>query len=84
MLTAYDLQILRAIRDLGPDAYGVPIRERVGGSFGRLYVALERLRSAGLTYAYEGEATPERGGRRKLCFVLTPDGALALGKEARP
>lgn len=64
----YERAILEAIDRLGDNAYGVPLREIVGGSYGQLYTALERLEERGLITSREGEATPERGMRRKRYY----------------
>ena len=64
-MTAFELQIIAAIRELGEDAYGVPLRERLDCSFGALYVALGRLEENGQIVSRSAQGGPERGGRIK-------------------
>ena|SRR5215203_2747628 len=47
-------------------------------SFGTIYAALDRLSSKGYLKSKEGEKTAERGGRRKLNFLVTARGQAAL------
>ena len=73
-----NLPILRAVAELEPEAYGVPLRQRLGVSIGRLYVNLNRLKAKGfLTQSY-GEPRPERGGRPRQYFALTDAGRAQL------
>lgn len=44
-------------------------------SIGAIYTALERLEQAGRLRSFEGEATPERGGRRKRYYTVV-EGAV--------
>lgn len=82
MLSDYDRRVLRAVRDLAPDAYGVTLHEVLGGSLGAIYVALEAMEDAGLVTSRDGPPLPERGGRRKRYWALTIGGAAALREEA--
>lgn len=74
--------ILLAIWKLGDNAYGMAIRDqvdqdtRVHWVSGMIYGALSRLMKNGYVYTAKGEPTPERGGRHKIYYHLTP-----LGKE---
>lgn len=87
-MTAYlgDLEqlILLALLRLGPEAYGVAIAEalaeRAGRetSLGAVYKTLTRLEQKGYVRATMGEPTPERGGRRKRFYQLTPPGRKML------
>lgn len=76
------LGLLRA----GGDASGIELRdeleERTGRSVlpGAVYTIMERCRERGLVTAYTGQATPERGGRRRKHYVLSPAGAAALAE----
>lgn len=76
--------VLLAILALGENAYGVPIRARLEEagrktSVGALYVTFDRLETKGLVESWEGEATPQRGGRAKKYFRVTGAGQDALG-----
>jgi DNA-binding PadR family transcriptional regulator len=87
-----DWAVLAAVAQLGPEAYGVTIRQRVGEMLGRVpsvgtvHHALTRLEAAGLVEGRTGEPTPRRGGRAKRLFRMTAAGARALDRaraEAR-
>lgn len=79
-----EMMVLLAVLRLGEDAYGVPISEellRLAGrevSFGSIYAALERLERKRLVSSSLGDPTPERGGRAKRYFRVTPAGVRAL------
>src|ERR1035438_1856991 len=78
---------LLAILRLGPDAYGMKIRQEIEEraerktSIGALYLTLERLEQKGFVRSELGEVTPERGGRAKRFFTLDPSGKEALRKS---
>jgi DNA-binding PadR family transcriptional regulator len=80
---------LLVVAGLGHDAYGVAVQRRLERDAGRqvalgaVYAALERLERKGhLTSAF-GEATPQRGGRRKRMFTATAAGLRALQRSRR-
>ena len=87
-MTAYlgDLEqlVLLALLRLGPEAYGVAIAEalieRAGRpvTLGAVYKTLTRLEQKGYVRATMGDPTPERGGRRKRFYHLTPPGRKTL------
>jgi PadR family transcriptional regulator, regulatory protein PadR len=72
--------LLAAIRDLGENAYGVTIRDRVevatgrSVSFGRIYVTLDEMEKKGLVTSWSGDPTPERGWRPKRFYKLKEAG----------
>ena len=72
--------VLTTIHNLQPNAYGVTIRQSVEEerqafvSYGSIYVALDWLEEHDLIRTFQGEATPEHGGRSKLYAVLTDKG----------
>jgi DNA-binding PadR family transcriptional regulator len=76
--------VLLAIRQLQDKAYGVTIRALVSEatgypwSIGAVYAPLYRLERKGLVHTSPGEPTPERGGRSKIYYTLTPEGKKAL------
>ena len=76
--------VLLAVRHLGNNAYGVPIRQTVEQARGRvvsigaIYTTLERLEQKGLLTSELGEATPQRGGRAKRYYHLEGLGECAL------
>jgi PadR family transcriptional regulator, regulatory protein PadR len=84
LLTRMEEIILLCVHHLAEEAYGIAIREYIVEltgeemSVGAVYVPLERLEQRGLLESYLGEPTPERGGRGKRFYRLTPDGISAL------
>lgn len=79
-----ELMILLAILRLDDNAYGVPISQELLATTGRepalgsIYAALERLEQKDLVSSTLGAPTPERGGRAKRFFQLTPAGRQAV------
>jgi DNA-binding PadR family transcriptional regulator len=75
--------LLAALR-LGDEAYAVPILEQVRRQTGRtiargaLYTALDRLEAKGCLLSRFGEPLPERGGRPRRYFTVTPAAIRAL------
>ena len=75
---------LLAVVALGGDAYGVSVQltlEREARrklALGAVYAALDRLERKGYVTSSVGDATPQRGGRRKRMFAATPSGVRAL------
>jgi PadR family transcriptional regulator PadR len=76
--------VLLAILRVGPDAYGVPIRQEIEARIGRavtvgaLYRTLDRLQHKGYVDSWFGVPPPERGGRSKRHFRMRPAGLRAL------
>lgn len=64
-MTDFERRVLAAIRDLGDDAYGVPLRKKLNCSYGALYVALDALEEDGVITSTVADGGPERGGRAK-------------------
>ena len=87
MLTINEQILLLAIWRLGENAYGVTIRDKVieiSGKkivYGTLYNSLDKLVKKGYVRTTRGEPSPERGGRSKIYYMLTRDGATALRKS---
>ena len=83
-LTLHESIILLAIMGLKDNAYGVPIREKIENitqrsiSYGTLYSYLDQIHRKGYVSKSSGRPSPERGGRRKIFYKLTPDGSEAL------
>jgi len=83
-LGGFEQTILLALLQLGPDADGVSIRRTIEArtgletSTGALYTTLERLAKRELISFELGDATPERGGRRKRLYRLEEAGLLEL------
>ena len=83
-LSKAEEMILLAIWRLKDNAYGVTVRRQIKETagkdytYGTLYGLLEQLVRKGFVVRIEGEPSPERGGRRKTFYKLTPDGVQAL------
>ena len=79
-----ELQILLTVMRQGGNAYGVSIatdiESRIGRrhSLGAIYTTLERLEGKKYIISREGEATFERGGRKKRYFELTALGQTVI------
>lgn len=82
--TLNEYMFLASILALGDDAYGVAIREKsaeLSGtkvSYGCLYSHLDQLHRKGWVAKRMGPPTPERGGRSKIFFTVTPTGLKGL------
>ena len=89
LLTDFELMILLAILRVGDEAYGVAIGreiETIGGRrvvLAAIYAALDRLERTGLVRSSVGEPTPERGGRAKRFFSVSPQGLAAVRETQR-
>ena len=79
-----ELMVLLAVVRLGEEAYGVPISKellilaRREVALGSIYAALDRIEQKGFVTSLLGDPTPERGGRAKRYFRVTPTGVRAL------
>jgi len=79
-----ELMVLLAVARLGEQAYGVSISKELLNlagrevSFGSIYAAVDRLERKGFVTSSLGDPIPERGGRAKRYFHITPDGMRAL------
>lgn len=79
-----EFMTLVAVFDLKGEGYGLTIQEEVKAlsnkevSLGALYNTLERLKAKGFVETSWGEATKERGGKRKLHYKVTGLGEIAL------
>ncbi len=84
ILSRADEILLLAILRLKDNAYGVTIIKEVRKSTGRelkigaLWVALDILSQRGLIEKRMGDPTPQRGGRSKIYYTLTPNGLNEL------
>ena len=83
-LGEFEYAVLLAILHVDSDAYAVPIREVLEArtarpvARGALYTALERLEAKGILRSRMGDPTPERGGRARRYFTVTPLGMRAV------
>lgn len=80
---------LLSVKALGEPVYAVPIQRFIARAAGRevamgaVYSALGRLEAKGLLRSTAGEATGERGGKRRRLFVITPAGMRQLRNARR-
>jgi PadR family transcriptional regulator PadR len=83
-LTDFELMVMLAVLRVRDNAYGVTIAREIEQTVGRrvthaaVYLTLDRLRDHGLVTSRLGESTPERGGRAKKLFSVTPSGLRAI------
>jgi len=83
-LGEFEEVVLLAVAVLTPQAYSVAVAEELEKETGKtvttgaVHAALQRLENKGLVSSKMGEATPERGGRRKRIFTLTVAGSRMI------
>jgi len=83
-LGEFEELILLTVAVLYDNAYGVAVQKEINNRTGRkvtistVHSALKRLEKKGFAKSQYGEATPQRGGRRKLLFLVTMAGKNAL------
>ncbi len=88
-LGEFEHLVLAAVLHLGEDAYGVSIatlvEQRIRRSVNQaaVYLTLRRLEGKTLIESTLGEPTPERGGRAKRGFAMTPGGVDRLAQSRR-
>jgi len=76
--------ILLSILKLEDNAYGVSIRRQIWKdtgdkwSFGSIYTPLDKLGKKGFVKKTKGNPLPERGGKSKFFYRVTPEGKKAL------
>lgn len=84
LLGEFEQLLLFALLRLGDESSGTEIlreiekRARRSPSPGAIYNSMERLQRRRLVESKFGDPTPERGGKRKKLYTLTPLGARAL------
>ena len=85
----FEQLVLLGVLRLGDDAYGAAIRQEIHERSGRdvsinaVYTTLDRLERKGLLKSWDGDPTPERGGRRRKFYGLKPAGSTALKQAYR-
>ncbi len=84
MLGELEQMVLLAVVRKGDRAYAVSVRDElqrqagVKVTRGTVYVTLDRLERKGYLKSSLSDPTPERGGKAKRCFSLTPAAVRAL------
>ena len=85
----FEQLVLLGVLRLGADAYGAAIRQEIHARSGRdvsinaVYTTLDRLEGKGYLRSWVGEPTAQRGGRRRKCYALRPEGTAALRRAYR-
>jgi DNA-binding PadR family transcriptional regulator len=88
-LGEFEQIVLLAILRLGEQAYAIPVRQEIEERTGRvvargaLYTALERLETKRCLRSRMSEPLPERGGRSRRYFSVTPAGLAAIRASRR-
>ena len=88
-LGEFEQIVLLAILRLGEDAYAIPIRQEIEERTGRavargaLYTALDRLEHKRCLRSKMSAPLPERGGRSRRYFTVTPAGLSAIRSSRR-
>lgn len=88
LISRTEEMLLLIVCKLQDDAFGLSIREEaevITGkrySVGGIYVPLDRLVRKGFLTTEDGKPTPERMGRPRRLYMITPEG-LAMLREAR-
>lgn len=79
--------ILLLVAMLHENAYGVSVMEELKEQTGRsvnisaIHASLRRLEKKGYVKSHWGDATSQRGGRRKRIFSITQGGMAALEQQ---
>jgi PadR family transcriptional regulator, regulatory protein PadR len=88
-LGEFEQIVLLAILRVGDGAYAIPVREEIEARTGRqvargaLYTALERLEAKRCVRSRLSDPLPERGGRARRYFSVTPAGLSAIRASRR-
>jgi DNA-binding PadR family transcriptional regulator len=83
-LGEFEQIVLLVVLRLGEDAYAIPLREEIEERTGRtvargaLYTALERLEAKRCVSSQMSAPLPERGGRSRRYYTVTPAGLAAI------
>lgn len=81
--------LLGLLRLREENAYGVTVRQEIEArtgrevSIGAVYATLDRLEAKGYVKSRLGDPTPERGGRSKRFFRVTPQGLSVVNRTHR-
>ena len=81
--------VILALLRLEDQAYGVTVRQEIEFrtqrevSIGAVYATLDRLEIKGYVRSHRGDPTPQRGGRSKRFFRVTPKGLATVNRTQR-
>ena len=87
-LGEFEIYVMLALAHLGPNAYGVSIRQEIERRTGRsvaigaVYATLARLEEKRLVHYELSDPLPVQGGRARKHYQLTPEGDRALSHAA--
>lgn len=85
-MTDFEQTLLRIVRAQRGEGYGVTIRLEAEAtlnrmvSYGELYTTLDELERGGYVESRDGEATAERGYRKKKHYRVTESGGKVLAE----
>jgi DNA-binding PadR family transcriptional regulator len=88
-LGGFEYVVMLGLLRLDANAYGVTVRQEIEArtgrevSIGAVYATLDRLETKGYVKSRLGDPTPERGGRSKRFFRVTPKGIAAVNRTHR-
>ena len=88
-LGEFEIYVMLALAHLGPEAYGITIRQEITRRTGReiaigaVYATLSRLGDKGLVRYELSEPQPVQGGRARKHFTLTAAGERSLAHATR-
>jgi PadR family transcriptional regulator PadR len=88
-LGEFEQLVLLALLRLGRDAYGASVTLEIEAQSGRVvsvaavHTTLDRLEQKGLTRSRLGDPTPQRGGKKKRHYEVTPAGVRAVQHALR-
>lgn len=88
-LGEFEQLVILAILQLGPEAYGLSVRDLIAEKTGRkagigsVYATLGRLHDKGWVESAVSKPTPVRGGRAKKTFQVTASGQQSLENSLR-
>lgn len=83
----FEIMVILAILRLGPNAYGVTIREELQQetsrtfTLGTIYKSLGRLEVKGYLHTRTSEPTAVRGGRRKKLYHVSATGLRVVNRS---
>jgi DNA-binding PadR family transcriptional regulator len=86
-LGEFEVVILLAVLRIGQQAYGSTISREIAQRSGQppargsVYVTLDRLERKGYLRSTLGDGTPERGGRPRRFYRVSPRGLAMLRKS---
>jgi DNA-binding PadR family transcriptional regulator len=88
-LGEFEEVVLLAVARLGDEAYGMSVRREIetrtgrAVSIGAVYPTLQRLADKDLLRSVARDPDPDRDGRARYFFALTPAGVAAIGDAER-